>query len=89
MARMVRKQICITDELDRRLSAMAESRGTSQSAIVRDALAAYAGAADAERQARIEAMERLLALGEVIGRRLPPGWKPLTREEAHERGRFR
>jgi len=85
MARMVRKQICITDEIDQRLKAMAESRHISQSEIVRDALAAYADRADAERQARIEAMDRFLSMSEEIGKVLPPDWRPLTREEAHDR----
>jgi predicted transcriptional regulator len=89
MARMVRKQICIDEELDRRLGTLAGSRHISQSEVVRDALTAYFDEAEATRQTRIEAMERFLKQGEEIGKRLPPGWKPMTREEAHERGHFR
>ena len=89
MTRMVRKQICIDDELDHRLEAMAASRHVSQSAVVRDALTLYVDKADDERQKRTEAMERFLRQAEEIGKRLPPGWKPLSREEAHERRHFR
>ncbi len=87
MARMVRKQICITDELDRRLEAMAASRHVSQSEIVRDALTTFVDQEDAQRQARAEAMNRFLQLSKHA--RFPVGWKPLTREEAHDRGHLR
>ena len=87
MARMVRKQICIDDDLDQRLESLADSLHISQSQVVRNALAAYFESDEVERQRRIEAMDRFLSLSKEL--RFPPGWKPLTREEAHERRRLR
>jgi predicted transcriptional regulator len=89
MTRMVRKQICIDAELDRRLAAMAGSRRMSQSEIVRDALSAFFDHETVEHQKRSEAVERFMEQGEQIGKLLPPGWKPLTREEANARRHFR
>ena len=85
MARMVRKQICIDDDLDQRLESLAGSLRVSQSQVVRNALAAYFESDEVERQRRIEAMDRFLKLGEEIGKRLPPDYRRLTREEAHDR----
>ena len=89
MARMVRKQICIDADLERRLEAMAGSRHVSQSEIVRDALSAFFDSEAAEHQRRAEAAERFLERGAEIAKTAPPGWKPMTREEAHERRHFR
>ncbi len=89
MARMVRKQICITEELDRRLAEMAGRRGVSQSEIVRDALGSYVDGDDADRQRREEAMDRFLRRAEELSRALPAGWKPMKRAEIYRGGRFR
>jgi len=89
MSRMVRKQICIDADLERRLQAIADSRRVSQSEIVRDALNAFFDSEALDRLKRIEAAERFLERGAKIAKTAPPGWKPMTREEAHERRHFR
>ena len=89
MARMVRKQICITDELDRRLGEMAERRGVSQSEIVREALGSYADTDDEVRQRRHEAMERFLRNARELAKKAPSDWRPPKREEIYRGGRFR
>lgn len=89
MTRMIRKQVCIDDELDRRLETLAGSRHVSQSEIVRDALTAYFDQTEATRQARIEAMDRFLNGAKALSKTAPAGWKPMSREEAHERRHFR
>jgi len=89
MARMVRKQICIDADLERRLEAMASSRRISQSEIVREALSAFFDSEAAEYRRRAEAAERFLERGKEIGKLLPPGWKPLSRQQAHERRHIR
>ncbi len=88
MPRMVRKQICIDEELDQALAERARSLGVSQGAVVRAALRRdIEGSQDAELKAAwtrvLGSMERLLAAGpsgptnEGQGR----GW---TREDLYD-----
>lgn len=80
MARMVRKQICIDDETDARLEALAKELGMSQGAVVRMALRRELGAADrhAAWKRSLERLEAWGALGPVEGGRT---W---TREDAYD-----
>jgi predicted transcriptional regulator len=56
---MIRKQIVIEPEQDRRLADLAKERGVSQSQLIRNAIAEYVGRLDTE-AGRDQAFERLM-----------------------------
>ena len=85
MARMVRKQVCIPDELDEQLESLAASRHVSQASLVRAALEAYVEREAETKAARIAAAERFVQAAREIRKHTPPGWKRLTREQANDR----
>lgn len=82
MARMVRKQICIDERLDKDLERLARSQGVSQSRIVREALDrlvhADASVATSSQLRVLDAMRERADAGPLAGGR---AW---TRESLHE-----
>lgn len=85
MARMVRKQISITDELDHQLESLAASMHVSQAAVVRSALEAYVERAEQERCARSAAAARFVEIAREISEQMPSNYRRLTREELNDR----
>lgn len=76
---MANLRIAVEDELLRKARMRAASEGTSVNAVLRDRLAEYVGARDAQRQA----LEEILAASRESRLRL--GGRRATREELHER----
>jgi hypothetical protein len=86
MARMVRKQIYMDEELDRALSARAAARGVTQAQVVREALErALLGGAELGRAAAVSRLQAMWAESDAMGVGSETGERRWTREELHER----
>ncbi|MBA4370726.1 MAG: hypothetical protein C0418_04000 [Coriobacteriaceae bacterium] len=84
MGRMVRKQVVLSERLERALADKATELGVSQSEVVRLAVERFIE--DLERDRRMRAWEGFERLAdEAIARGVGSGGRKWTREELHER----
>jgi hypothetical protein len=83
MARMVRKQICIDDDIDRALAEKARTLGVSQGEVVRGALRRdLEGAGDPALETAYLWIDHILEARAAEGPL--PGSRTWTRDEAHD-----
>jgi hypothetical protein len=80
---MVRKQLYIDDDLDRRLAQRAEQLGVSQASLVREALDRLLADDRTAGQRAVAILEEMWAESDALG--ISSGGRKWTREELHER----
>lgn len=90
MGRMVRKQMYISEQLERDVEVRARSLGVTQAEVVRRALTAFvAEDPNADRLAAVERLRELWAESDAKGYGSGSGGRTWTREDLYERSHRR